>query len=142
MFYHPTKFRYLCGHKIANESDMKYERKIPIDLGCGVSIYQIMAGGKWKPYLINCMNRGLRRPSQFLRVIPGVSKRVLAQQLSEMERMGIVVRTVYPETLPRTEYELSETGRSIIPIIRMMDEWGLKHNNLFDEMGKYKEPDR
>ena len=142
MFYHPTKFRYLCGHKIANESDMKYERKIPIDLGCGVSIYQIMAGGKWKPYLINCMNRGLRRPSQFLRVIPGVSKRVLAQQLSEMERMGIVVRTVYPETPPCTEYELSETGRSIIPIIRMMDEWGLKHNNLFDEMGKYKEPDR
>ena len=70
MFYHPTKFRYLCGHKIANESDMKYERKIPIDLGCGVSIYQIMAGGKWKPYLINCMKRGLRRPSQFLRIIP------------------------------------------------------------------------
>ena len=67
---------------------------------------------------------------------------MLAQQLSEMERMGIVVRTVYPETPPRTEYELSETGRSIIPIIRMMDEWGLKHNNLFDEMGKYKEPDR
>lgn len=139
MFYHPTKFRYLCGHKIANESDMKYERKIPIDLGCGVSIYQIMAGGKWKPYLINCMNRGLRRPSQFLRVIPWATKRVLAQQLSEMERMGIVLKTVYPETPPRTEYELSEIGLSIIPIIKMMDEWGLKHNGLFDEMGKYKE---
>lgn len=139
MFYHPTKFRYLCGHKIANESDMKYERKIPIDLGCGVSIYQIMAGGKWKPYLINCMNRGLRRPSQFLRVIPGATKRVLAQQLSEMERMGIVLKTVYPETPPHTEYELSEIGLSIIPIIKMMDEWGLKHNGLFDEMGKYKE---
>ncbi len=118
---------------------MKYERKIPIDLGCGVNIYQIMAGGKWKPYLINCMNRGLRRPSQFLRVIPGATKRVLAQQLSEMERMGIVLKTVYPETPPHTEYELSEIGLSIIPIIKMMDEWGLKHNGLFDEMGKYKE---
>lgn len=51
---------------------MKYERKIPIDLDCGVTIYQIMVGGKWKPYLINCMNRGLRRPSEFLRVIPGI----------------------------------------------------------------------
>lgn len=41
---------------------MKYERKIPIDLRCGVTIYELMAGGKWKPYLINCMNRGVGRP--------------------------------------------------------------------------------
>ena len=50
---------------------MRYERKIPIDLECGVTIYDIMAGGKWKPYIINCMNRGVRRPSEFQRVIPG-----------------------------------------------------------------------
>lgn len=117
---------------------MKYERKIPIDLDCGVTIYQMMVGGKWKPYLINCINRGLHRPSEFLQVIPGATKRVLAQQLSEMEKMGIVSKTVYPETPPRTEYELTETGVSLVPVIRVMDEWGLKHAYLFDEMGNYK----
>lgn len=67
---------------------MKYERKIPIDLDCGVTIYQIMVGSKWKPYLINCMNRGLKRLSELLRAIHGATKRVLAQQLNEMEQMG------------------------------------------------------
>lgn len=116
---------------------MKYERKIPIDLDCGVTIYQLMVGGKWKPYLINCMNRGLHRPSEFLRVIPGSTKRVLAQQLAEMERMGLVTKTLYAETPPRAEYELTETGRSLISVIRMMDEWGLSHSQLFNEMGQY-----
>ena len=43
---------------------MAYERKIPVDLDCGVTIYQIMVGGKWKLYLINSMNRGLCRPDR------------------------------------------------------------------------------
>ena len=116
---------------------MKYIRKIPVDLECGVSIYQIMAGGKWKPYLINCMNRGLRRPSELLRAIPGISKRVLMQQLREMEQMGLLSKRLYPETPPRAEYELTGTGISLIPLIRMMDEWGLKHSGLFDAKGNY-----
>lgn len=116
---------------------MKYERKIPIDLDCGVTIYQLMVGGKWKPYLINCMNRGFRRPSEFLRIIPGATKRVLAQQLNEMEEMGLVTKTLYAENPPRAEYELTETGISLLPVIRMMDEWGLKHSHLFNEMGQY-----
>ena len=120
---------------------MKYERKIPIDLDCGVTIYQIMVGGKWKPYLINCINRGLRRPSEFQRVIPGATKRVLSQQLSEMEKMGLVAKTIYSEIPQRVEYALTPTGASLVPIIRMMDEWGLRHSNLFDEMGQYKGPD-
>lgn len=116
---------------------MKYEKKIPIDLDCGVVIYQLMAGGKWKPYLINCMNRGIRRPSEFLRAIPGATKRVLAQQLKEMEQMGLATKTLYAETPPRAEYELTETGISLLPIIRMMDEWGLRQSHLFNEMGQY-----
>ena len=116
---------------------MKYEKKIPIDRECGVVIYQLMAGGKWKPDLINCMSRGIHRPSEFLRAIPGATKRVLAQQLKEMEQMGLVNKTLYAETPPRAEYELTEAGVSLIPIIRMMDEWGLRHNHLFDGMGQY-----
>lgn len=117
---------------------MKYERKMPIDLECGVTIYDIMAGGKWKPYLINCMNRGVKRPSEFQRIIKGVSIRVIQQQLSEMESMGLVIKEVYAQVPLRVEYSLTERGRSLIPIIRMMDEWGLRHACLFDEMGQLK----
>lgn len=117
---------------------MKYERKIPIDLECGVTVYDLMAGGKWKPYLLNCMNRGIRRPSEFRRVIPGASKRVLQEQLNEMERMGLVTKEVFAEIPARVEYSLTERGRSLLPIIRAMDAWGLAHAHLFTEMGQLK----
>lgn len=119
---------------------MKYERKIPIDLKCGVTIYDLMAGGKWKPYLINCMNRGIKRPSEFQRIIPGATKRVLQQQLNEMERMGLVTKKVFAEVPPRSEYSLTERGQSLLPIIRQMDDWGLRHAYMFDEMGQLKMP--
>lgn len=116
---------------------MKYERKIPVDLECGVTIYDLMVGGKWKPYLINCMNRGIKRPSEFQRIIPGATKRVLQQQLNEMEKMGLVSKEVFAEVPLRTEYSLTERGKSLLPIIRQMDEWGLNHACLFDEMGNF-----
>lgn len=118
---------------------MKYERKIPIDLKCGVTIYDIMVGGKWKSYLIKCMNGRIKRPSEFQRVIPGATKRVLQQQLNEMERMGIVSKETFAEVPVRVEYSLTERGRSLLPIIRLMDEWGLSHAHLFDEMGQLKD---
>lgn len=117
---------------------MDYKRKIPIDLECGVTIYDLMAGGKWKPYLINCMNRGLHRPSEFARIIPGATRRVLQQQLYEMERMGLVTRTVYAEIPARVEYHLTPRGQSLLPIISMMDSWGLAHASLFDQWGHYR----
>lgn len=114
---------------------MKYERKIPIDLTCGVTIYDIMAGGKWKPYLVNCMHRGIKRPADFRRVIPGATKRVLQQQLNEMEHMGLVEKNVFAEVPMRVEYTLTDRGKSLLPIIRLMDDWGLRHAHLFDTFG-------
>lgn len=108
---------------------MAYERKIPIDLDCGETIYQIMVGGKWKPYLINSMNRGLCRLIEFQKIIPGASKRVLAQQLMEMESMGLVSKTIYAECPLRTEYRLTTLGESTLPIIKAMDSWGLEHGD-------------
>ena len=118
---------------------MAYERKIPIDLDCGVTIYQLMIGGKWKPYLINCMNRGICRLVDFQKIIPGATKRVLAQQLLEMEQMRLVSKTIYAEIPLRTEYRLTALEESAIPIIRAMDVWGLEHSNRFNELGQLKD---
>jgi len=132
----PWDYFYVCA-LLTKFVVMKYERKIPIDLECGVTIYDIMAGGKWKPYLVNCMNRGIKRPSEFCRIIPGATRRVLQQQLNEMELMELVTKKVFAEIPLRVEYSLTERGESLVPIIRMMDGWGLKHASLFDGFGNY-----
>lgn len=117
---------------------MKYERKIPVYLECGVTVYNLMAGGKWKPYLINCKNRGVKQPSEFQRVISGSTKRVFQQQLNEMGMMGLVTKEIFAEIPARVEYSLTERGRSLLLIIREMDAWGIEHAHLFDEMGQLK----
>lgn len=113
-----------------------YEYKIPpIDLDCGVTITQYVMGAKWKPYLINCMTKGIHRPVEFQHAIKGATRRVLVQQLGELESVGIVRRVVY-DTIPmKTEYFLTPLGESLVPIIRMMDAWGNEHREMFDEMG-------
>lgn len=113
-----------------------YEYKIPpIDPECGVTITQHVMGAKWKPYLINCMTQGVHRPAEFWRAIKGATRRVLAQQLSEMESVGIVRRIVYDTVPMKTEYFLTDLGESLVPIIRMMDAWGNEHRSMFDRMG-------
>lgn len=110
-----------------------YEHKIPIDTNCGVTVTQFVIGGKWKPYLINCITKGYHRPIDFQKVIEGATKRVLTQQLNELEEMGIVRKVVYPVVPMKVEYFLTELGNSLVPIIRMMDDWGNKHRYLAEQ---------
>ena len=63
------------------------------------------------------------------------TKRVLTQQLNELESMGIVRKVVYDVVPMKVEYFLTEPGESLVPIIRAMDEWGERHKALFDENG-------
>lgn len=113
-----------------------YERKIPIDLDCGVTITQLVIGGKWNPYIINCITNGHHRPIDFQKNIPGVTKRVLNKHLCELERLGVVFKVVHAVVPMKVEYFLTELGESLVPIIRLMDEWGNKHRELFNEQGK------
>lgn len=67
---------------------------------------------------------------------------MLQQQLNEMELMGLVTKKVFAEIPLRVEYSLTERVGSPIPIIRMMDSWGLKHASLFYGFGNYLGGDR
>lgn len=118
-----------------------YEYKIPpIDLDCGVTITQHVIGSKWKPYLINCMTKGIHRPADFRRVIPGATKRVLVKQLGKLETVGVVRRVVHNTIPMKTEYFLTPLGETLVPIIRMMDAWGTAHRHLFDAMDNLQSP--
>jgi len=113
-----------------------YERKIPIDLDCGVTVTQLVIGGKWNPYIINCITNGHHRPVDFQKIIPGATKRVLNKHLSELEELKIVYKVIYPVVPMKVEYYLTELGESLVPIIRLMDEWGIKNRELFTEQGR------
>ncbi len=106
-----------------------YERKIPKDLTCGMGMTMEIIGGKWKPCLIFNINRGYRRPSQLQRLNPNATRRVLNQQLKELEEHGVVRRVVYAELPPKVEYFLTEIGESLMPVIRTMDNWGFQYLN-------------
>jgi DNA-binding HxlR family transcriptional regulator len=101
-----------------------YDRKIPEDLECGIIVAMKVLGGKWKPCIIDAINRGIQRPSELHRAIESASPRVLNMQIRELEQHGIIYKIVYDELPLHVKYFLTETGKSILPIVHAMDKWG------------------
>ena len=101
-----------------------YNKKIPIDTRCGFRVAMEVMGGKWKPYIIYELLDDSKRPSELQRLIPGASERVLAQQLKELTEYGVVEKKVIDSVAKHTEYSLTDLGRSLIPIIEQLRDWG------------------
>lgn len=82
-------------------------------------------GGRWKMLIVfHLFGHPEMRFSELERAIPAVSQKMLAQQLRELERDGVVTRTVYPEVPPRVDYRLTAWGRALCPAIDAMLWWG------------------
>jgi DNA-binding HxlR family transcriptional regulator len=84
-------------------------------------------GGKWKGIIWWRLSNGLGRLGELQRAIPQVTKKMLVQQLRELQRDEIVNRREYDESPPRVEYTLTEYGRSLGPVIHSICEWGGAH---------------
>lgn len=115
-----------------------YERKIPKNLDCGMGMTMEIIGGKWKPCLILNIHNGAKRPSELQRLNPLASRRVLTVQLKELEEHGIINRVVYPVLPPKVEYFLTELGKSMLPMILLMDKWGAQYLSKPAELPKLK----
>ncbi len=83
-----------------------------------------LVGGKYKPVLLWHLMHGALRYSELHRVVPEATDKMLAQQLREMERDGLITRTVYPVVPPHTEYALTDFGKTLAPILDAMCDWG------------------
>ena len=97
---------------------------------CPVATTLMLIGNKWKIFIVQ---RLLDRPFRFNELqkgIPGISQRVLTDNLRSMEEDGIITRTVYPEVPVRVEYSLSELGNTMRPIINSMFELGTMYQGL------------
>ncbi len=91
---------------------------------CAVAACAEIIGSKWTALLVHDLSEGPRRFSQLERSCSGISPRTLAERLRVLEHEGIVERRSYPESPPRVEYELTEKGESMLPIIDAMRQFG------------------
>lgn len=100
---------------------------------CPVATTLMLIGNKWKIFIIQQLMDRPFRFSELRRAIPGISEKVLTDNLRAMEKDSIITRTVFPEVPPRTEYALSELGNTMRPIIESMATWGTGYQQLVRE---------
>lgn len=104
-----------------------YERKTPLNLNCGLDLIGEVLYGKWKISLLWFINNGHKRPSELQRKIPDASRRVLNIQLKELEEHELITKKIYPVVPPKVEYSLTEFGKTLIPVISALGQWGDKN---------------
>lgn len=106
-----------------------YERKTVPNLNCGLDLIGEVLYGKWKIRLLWFINEGYKRPSELQRKIPDATRRVLNVQLKELEEHELVKRKIYPVVPPKVEYSLTEFGKTLIPVIAALGQWGDAHED-------------
>jgi DNA-binding HxlR family transcriptional regulator len=101
---------------------------VKYDFGeCPVNALLDVIGGKWKPLILFYLLKGTQRFGDLRRAIPLVTQQSLTLQLRELEAAGIVRRYSYNTAQPRVEYELTELGHSLQPLMEMAIEWGKRY---------------
>lgn len=99
------------------------------EIACPVAATLEYIGGRWKTIILYYLTSGKRRFGEIAARIPTISRKVLSQQLKELERDGLIIRKHYKEIPPRVEYSLTELGKSLSSVFKEMSIWG-KENVL------------
>jgi len=102
----------------------EFPRKIVENpISCPITHAMSIIGGKWKPIIIFLLARGPLRFGKLVMFIPAISRKVLTDQLRELEADGLIDRKKYAETPPRVEYSLTEKSKSLIPVLYSLAQW-------------------
>jgi DNA-binding HxlR family transcriptional regulator len=110
--------------KPSEAETMVYREK---EYACGIDVTLAVVGGKWKASILWHLARETMRFSELQRQFSDTTRKMLTQQLRELEADGLVHREVYPQVPPKVEYSLTEKGRSIFPILEKMCDWGREY---------------
>lgn len=106
------------------------KRKLDDSYDCPIEVTLDVIGGKWKGMILYSLlnaSSGVVRFNELRRLMPKVTQRMLTMQLRELERDGVITRTIYPEVPPRVEYALTDFGRSLESVFDMMSVWGRRY---------------
>ena len=90
---------------------------------CTLRLIQRLTGGKWKPFIIWMLKYGATRFNVLYKELQPITHATLATQLKELERDGMITRTVYPEVPSRVEYELTQIGKEYLDLLCQIYDW-------------------
>ena len=94
---------------------------------CPVELTISLIGGKWKAILLWELSKETIRFNEITRRFPEATRKMLCQQLREMEQDGLILRTKYAQIPPKVEYSLTDLGKSFMPVIFSMNQWGMNY---------------
>jgi DNA-binding HxlR family transcriptional regulator len=94
---------------------------------CPVRATIDVVDGKWKPIVANALKLKTLRFGELRRHVPEATKKVLTEQLRELERDQIIAREIHGRRGERVEYSLTSYGRTLLPVLTLMAKWGKKH---------------
>ncbi|MGH1516898.1 winged helix-turn-helix transcriptional regulator [Chryseobacterium sp. JK1] len=97
---------------------------------CDLTYAVCKIGGRWKLLILDKLKDEKMRFSELRKAISGITERMLTLQLRELEKEGLLKRTVYAQVPPRVDYELTAIAKELVPIWNSLSEWGGKHRNL------------
>ncbi|MCM3747690.1 helix-turn-helix transcriptional regulator [Paenibacillus pasadenensis] len=98
------------------------------EINCEKELTLAVIGGKWKLIILWHLGiEGTKRFSELKKLIPHITQKMLTNQLRELEEDRLVTRKIYPEVPPKVEYSLTEYGESLMPVLRLMYDWGKKY---------------
>ena len=98
---------------------------MPKRYSCPVELTVDVVGGRWRTVILARLKEGVRRYGELRRLAPGISEKMLSQRLRELEAEGLVSRRDHGTVPPHVEYELTDEGRSLAPILQAMYDWGV-----------------
>jgi DNA-binding HxlR family transcriptional regulator len=107
-----------------------YTRNEQCIINCDLTYAVNIIGGRWKLQILSNLEKGKGRFSNLKKKNSYMTDRILALQLRALEKDGLVVRTVYAEVPPRVEYELTDMGKALLPILNQLSTWGNKHRSI------------
>ncbi|MES5397486.1 helix-turn-helix domain-containing protein [Bacillus amyloliquefaciens] len=91
---------------------------------CSIELTLKLIGGKWKVLILWYLDEKNMRFGELKRALPQITQKMLTKQLRELEEDGIVNRSVHHQIPPKVEYSLSEIGKSLLPILSTLSDWG------------------
>lgn len=116
----------------------KYKfRMLNQDFHCALDVTMHYIGGKWKTVVLWYLRNEKKRFGELKSLIPDITDKMLTIQLRALAEDGIIRRTVYPEVPPRVEYELTEEGKTLIPVILAIARWGKVKANREGELVEF-----
>lgn len=110
-----------------------YKKKTPVKLDCGLQFFKELLNGKWKLMLVYYISKNFKRPSELQRIIPNADRRVMDKQLQELVLHGFINKKTFNTKVPKVEYELTELGKKLLPLILTIEQWGEENRFVLNE---------